>query len=160
VRSRPTARGGRGRGFRRLVAGIPTARFRDRLVQMTANVGLSVVVADPAYSSRWGAQHWLEPLREHHPETTGHHAAALVLGRRGLGLRAGKRATRNRTAPEDAMRPAQAPTRKPPRPRPHQGNPPPHETPGTHQALRPAGLTGPRRATRYPKTVRGRPPSR
>jgi hypothetical protein len=112
--NRPS-RGSRGRGFRRLVAGVPTARFRDRLVQMTANVGLSVVVADPAYSSRWGAQHWLAPLREHHPETTGHHAAALVLGRRGLGHRARTRATRNRTAPEDAMRPAQARTRKPPK---------------------------------------------
>ena len=85
--NRPS-RGRRGRGFRRLVAGIPTARFRDRLVQMTANAGLSVVVVDPAHSSRWGAQHWLAPLREHHPGTTGHHAAALVLGRRGQGHRA------------------------------------------------------------------------
>jgi hypothetical protein len=111
--SRPS-RGRRGRGFRRLVAGIPAARFRDRLVQMTANAGLSVVVVDPAYSSRWGAQHWLAPLREHHPATTGHHAAALVLGRRGQGHRAGRRATGNRTAPEDAARPARARHRKPP----------------------------------------------
>ncbi len=36
--NRPS-RGRRGRGFRRLVAGIPTARFRDRLIQMTANAG-------------------------------------------------------------------------------------------------------------------------
>jgi hypothetical protein len=111
--SRPS-RGRRGRGFRRLVAGIPAARFRDRLVQMTANAGLSVVVVDPAYSSRWGAQHWLAPLREHHPATTGHHAAALALGRRGQGHRAGRRATGNRTAPEDAARPARARHRKPP----------------------------------------------
>jgi hypothetical protein len=106
--------GKRGRGFRRLIAGIPTARFRDRLVQMTANAGLSVVVADPAYSSRWGALHWLASLREHHPELSGHHAAALVLGRRGLGHRARRRATGNRTAPADAVRPAQARTRKTP----------------------------------------------
>ena len=152
------ARGKRGRGFRRLIAGIPTARFRDRLVQMTANADLSVVVVDPAYSSRWGAQHWLAPLREHHPQATGHHAAALVLGRRGLGHRARNRANGNRTAPADAMRPAQARTRKPPWPRPHKGNPPSHETPGIHQAVRPARLTGPRRATRHPKTVRGHPP--
>jgi hypothetical protein len=112
--NRPS-RGKRGRAYRRLIAGIPTARFRDRLVQMTASAGLSVVVVDPAYSSRWSAQHWLAPLREHHPETTGHHAAALVLGRRGLGHRARNRATRNRTAPEDAARPAQARTRKPPK---------------------------------------------
>ena len=111
--NRPS-RGKRGRGFRRLVAGIPTARFRDRLVQMTANAGLHVVVVDPACSSRWGAQHWLAPLREHHPELTGHHAAALVLGRRGLGHRARRRVNGNRAAPEDAARPARARTRKPP----------------------------------------------
>ena len=111
--SRPS-RGRRGRGFRRLVAGIPTARFRDRLVQMTANAGLSVVVVDPAYTSRWGAEHWLAPLREHHPMTTGHHAAALVIGRRGQGHRAGRRANGNRAAPEDAARPARARTRNHP----------------------------------------------
>ena len=111
--NRPS-RGKRGRSFRRLTAGIPAARFRDRLVQMTANAGLSVVVVDPAYSSRWGAQHWLAPQREHHPELSGHHAAALVLGRRGLGHRARRRANGNRTAPADAVRPARARTRKPP----------------------------------------------
>ncbi len=111
--SRPS-RGRRGRGFRRAVAGIPTAKLRDRLVQMTANAGLHVVVVDPAYTSKWGAQHWLAPLRRHHPETTGHHAAALVLGRRGLGHRARRRATGNRPAPEEAARPAQARTRTPP----------------------------------------------
>jgi hypothetical protein len=115
--------GKRGRGFRRLIAGIPTARFRDRLVQMTANADLSVVVVDPAYSSRWGALHWLASLREHHSELSGHHAAALVLGRRGLGHRARRRATGIRTAPADAVRPAQARTRKPPTPRSHQGKP-------------------------------------
>jgi hypothetical protein len=108
------ARGRRGRGFRRTVTGIPTGKFRDRLVQMTANAGLHVIVIDPAYTSRWGGQHWLAPLREHHPMTTGHHAAALVTGRRGLGHRARRRATGNRTAPEDAMRPAQARPGKPP----------------------------------------------
>lgn len=150
------ARGRRGRTFRRMVAGIPTGKFRDRLVQMTANAGLHVIVTDPAYTSRWGAQHWLAPMREHHPETTGHHAAALVTGRRGLGHRARRHATGNRTAPEDAMRPAQAQPRKTPAARPHQGNPPPHEAPGSHPAPRPGSLTGPRRATRQPKTVRGR----
>ncbi|MGH3258363.1 MAG: IS200/IS605 family accessory protein TnpB-related protein, partial [Streptosporangiaceae bacterium] len=75
--SRPS-RGRRGRAFRRAVAGIPTGKLRDRLVQMADNAGLSVIVADPAYTSRWAAQHWLRPLREHHPKATGHHAAALV----------------------------------------------------------------------------------
>jgi hypothetical protein len=109
--NRPS-RGKRGRRFRRLVAGIPTARFRDRLVQMTASARLSVIVADPACTSRWAAEHWLAPLRQHHPDLTGHHAAALVIGRRGQGHRAGNRATGNRAAPEDAARPAQARTRQ------------------------------------------------
>jgi hypothetical protein len=111
--NRPS-RGKRGKAFRRLVAGIPTARFRDRLVQMTANAGLSVIVADPAYTSRWAAEHWLTPLRQHHPDLSGHHAAALVIGRRGQGHRARRRATGNHAAPEDAARPAQARTRKHP----------------------------------------------
>jgi IS605 OrfB family transposase len=120
--SRPS-RGRRGRGFRRAVAGIPTARFRDRLVQMAANAGLPVIVVDPAYTSRWGAEHWLAPLREHHPKATGHHAAALVTGRRGLGHRARRRATGNQPAPEEAARPAQARPRTPPAPRPAPRNP-------------------------------------
>jgi hypothetical protein len=111
--SRPS-RGRRGRRFRRTVFGIPTGRFRDRLVQMASNVGLSVIVADPAYTSRWGAEHWLAPLREHHPKATGHHAAALVTGRRGLGHRARRRANGNQPAPEEAARPARARPRKPP----------------------------------------------
>jgi IS605 OrfB family transposase len=111
--SRPS-RGRRGGAFRRLVSGIPTGKLRDRLVQMAANAGLAVIVVDPAYTSRWGAEHWLAPLREHHPKATGHHAAALVIGRRGLGHRARRRATGNQTAPEEAERPAQARTRTTP----------------------------------------------
>ena len=105
-----------------MVAGIPTARFRDRLVQM-AGKGLSVIVVDPAYTSRWGAEHWLAPLREHHPMATGHHAAALVTGRRGLGHRARRRATGNQPAPEEAARPAQARPRTPPATRTAQRKP-------------------------------------
>jgi IS605 OrfB family transposase len=105
------SRGKRGRKFRHLIGGIPTARFRDRLVQMTCNAGLHVIVVDPAYTSRWGAQHWLAPLQEHHHDLTGHHAAALVIGRRGQGHRARRRANGNLTAPEDAARPARARTR-------------------------------------------------
>ncbi len=138
--SRPS-RGRRGRSFRRLVAAIPTGKLRDRLAQMTANAGLHVIVVDPAYTSRWGAEHWLAPLREHHPKATGHHAAALVTGRRGLGHRARRRAAGHRTAPEDAVRPAQARTRTTP------------GSPGrTKEASHP---TRPPAATRRPKT--GRP---
>ncbi len=105
--SRPS-RGRRGRAFRHQVAGIPTARFRDRLTHMACNTGMAVIAVDPAYTSRWGAQHWLAPLQRHHPELTGHHAAAFVIGRRGLGLRARRRASGNLPAPEDAARSTQA----------------------------------------------------
>ena len=146
--SRPS-RGRRGRGYRRMVAGIPTAKLRDRLTQMASNAGLSVVVIDPAYTSRWSAVHWLPLLREQHPETTGHHAAALVIGRRGLGHRARTRVNGNRTAPADAMRPARTRTRKPPAARPSNRKPaaprgqrqppgdktgPPHRTTAGNQA--------------------------
>lgn len=88
--ARPS-QGARGRSFRRLVSGIPTARFRDRLVQMTANAGLAVIAVDPAYTSRWGAEHWFGALQMISANASGHHAAALVIGRRGLGQRARRR---------------------------------------------------------------------
>jgi IS605 OrfB family transposase len=91
--SRPS-RGRRGRGFRRLVSGIPAGKFRDRLAQMASNAGLAVIVVDPAYTSRWGREHWLAPLQDHaYPiPASGHHAAAVVIGRRALGHRARRRA--------------------------------------------------------------------
>ncbi len=132
---RRPSRGRRGRDFRRAVCGIPTGRFRDRLTQMACNAGLSVIVIDPAYTSRWGAEHWLRPLREHHLQATGHHAAALVIGRRGLGHRARRRATGNHTAPEEAARPAQARTRTTPArgtaPRKPAAPPGPRQPPGS-----------------------------
>jgi IS605 OrfB family transposase len=132
--SRPS-RGRRGRAFRRAVSGIPTGKLRNRLVQMAANAGLHVIVVDPAYTSRWAAEHWLAPLREHHPTATGHHAAALVIGRRGLGHRARRRATGNQTAPEEAARPAQARPRttpaRPTAPRKPAVPPGPRQPPGT-----------------------------
>ena len=67
-----------------------------------------MIIFSSENTSRWGTEHWLAPLREHHPNTTGHHAAALVTGRRGLGHRARRRATGNHTAPEEAARPAPA----------------------------------------------------
>ncbi len=75
------------------MAGIPTARFRGRLTQMAANQGLAMIVVDPAYTSRWGAEHWLAPLREHDTASaSGHHAAAVVIGRRAHGYKARRRA--------------------------------------------------------------------
>jgi hypothetical protein len=112
--SRPS-RGKRGRRFRGAIAGIPTGRFRDRLTQMTFNAGLHVIVIDPAYTSRWGKEHWLPLLQRHHQNASGHHAAAVVAGRRGLGHRARNRANGNPAAPADAARPAPA---RPPAPQP------------------------------------------
>jgi len=105
--SRRPSRGRRGRSFRRMVAGIPTGRFRDRLTQMAVNRGLAVIAVDPAYTSMWGAEHWLAPLRQTFSPGTavsGHHAAALVIGRRGLGQRARRRGWCDRDRPEDRDR--------------------------------------------------------
>ena len=101
---RRPSRGKRGRAFRRTVSDIPTAKFRDRLVQMATNAGLTVIAVDPAYTSKWGAEHWLTPLtQQFSPKTTlsGHHAAALVIGRRALGQRARRRGWCDGTRPED-----------------------------------------------------------
>jgi IS605 OrfB family transposase len=100
---RRPARGKAGRLFRRAVAGIPTGRFRSRLVQMAFNAGLAVVAVDPAYTSRWGAEHWLAPLRHQASGATGHHAAAVVIGRRALGQRARRRARCDLAPPVDGQ---------------------------------------------------------
>ena len=63
--NRPS-RGRRGRACRAVVSGIPAGRFRDRLAQMASNAGLAVVAADPAYTSRRGAGHWLAPSGNRH----------------------------------------------------------------------------------------------
>jgi hypothetical protein len=79
-------RGKRGKGFRRTVTGIPTARFRTRLTAMAARRGIAVIGVDPAYTSKWGAQHWVKPLQQQTSEpVTRHHGAATAIGRRGLG---------------------------------------------------------------------------
>jgi IS605 OrfB family transposase len=80
-------RGQRGKRLRRTIAGIPTARFRTRLIGMAARRGVAVIGVDAAYTSRWGNQHWRKPLQQRTSEpVTGHHAAAAAIGRRGLGL--------------------------------------------------------------------------
>ncbi len=139
--SRPS-RGARGRSYRALVSGLPTARFRDRLVQMASNAGLAVIAADPAHTSRWGAEHWLGPLRERVSPVlaSGHHAAAVVIGRRALGHRArrragvtggGQRTSRRRAAPR-----APAATRATRDGRPRQAHRQPHPRRKTATATR------------------------
>ena len=139
--SRPS-HGARGRSYRALVSGLPTARFRDRLVQMASNAGLAVIAVDPAYTSRWGAGHWLGPLRERVSPVpaSGHHAAAVVIGRRALGHRArrragvtggGQRTSRRRAAPR-----APAATRATRDGRPRQAHRQPHPRRKTATARR------------------------
>ena len=97
-------RGRRGKTFRRVVAGMPTRQFRDLLVGMAANRGLWIIAVDPAWTSVWGGQYWQQPLNSstRRPVTVSrHHAAALVIGRRGLGHRARRRGWRGPTPPED-----------------------------------------------------------
>ncbi|MEU1596815.1 hypothetical protein ABZ468_29190 [Streptomyces sp. NPDC005708] len=86
-------RGGRGKTFRRTVAGIPTARFRERLRGMAFQQGLVVIAVDPAYTSIWGGQYWQHPLQQQHQKitVTRHHGASVTIGRRALGHRAWRR---------------------------------------------------------------------
>jgi IS605 OrfB family transposase len=76
---------GRKRRFRQVISGMPTAKLRARLLAMATVAGISVIAVDPAYTSKWGAQHWHKPLAAHHPQTTAHHAASVAIGRRALG---------------------------------------------------------------------------
>ena len=152
--NRPS-RGKRGRTFRRTVAGIPTGKLRGRLVQMTANAGLSVIVVDPAYSSRWGAQHWLAPLREHHPKATGHQRQRWCSG--DAGSATGPGAARTGTVPPQRTRHGQ-----PGATQDHPGSQ--ARTQESRHPTRPPAATrtktgrphGPQRATRRPSTVRDR----
>jgi hypothetical protein len=99
-------RGKRGRRFRRIVAGMPTRRFRDLLVGMAANHGLWIIAVDPGWTSVWGGRYWQQPLNKatKRPVTVSrHHAAAVVIGRRGLGHRARRRGWCGPTPPEDGQ---------------------------------------------------------
>ncbi|WP_315894467.1 hypothetical protein [Streptomyces sp. P9(2023)] len=86
-------RGGRGKTFRRAVAGIPTAKFRERLRSMAFHAGLVVIAVDPAYTSIWGERYWKAPLQQQTKTTvTRHHGASVAIARRGLGHRIRRRA--------------------------------------------------------------------
>ena len=84
-------RGKRGKKFRATVSGLPTAQFRDRLAAMAYRAGIWIIAVDPAYTSKWGKEHWLKPLQAQHksslPKPSSHDAAAVGLGRRSVKLR-------------------------------------------------------------------------
>jgi hypothetical protein len=97
-------RGQRGKRFRRIISGIPTRQFRDLLVGMATNAGLWMVAVDPAYTSVWGGRYWQELLNQQTKPAIAvsrHHAAAVVIGRRGLGYRARRRGWCGWWRPED-----------------------------------------------------------
>jgi IS605 OrfB family transposase len=85
---------GRKKRFRKLISGMPVSRLRARLVSMAAELGITIVAVDPAYTSQWGAQHWQKPLTSKTRKTTRHDAAGIAIGRRALG-----HPIRRRTAP-------------------------------------------------------------
>jgi len=84
-------RGKRGKKFRATVAGLPTAQFRDRLTAMAYRAGVWIIAVDPAYTSKWGKEHWFKPLQAQYktslPAPTSHDAAAVGVGRRSVKLR-------------------------------------------------------------------------
>ncbi|MFE7597742.1 IS200/IS605 family accessory protein TnpB-related protein [Streptomyces sp. NPDC057494] len=84
---------GRRKRFRQLVSGIPTGKLRARLVSMCAEAGIGVIAVDPAYTSKWGAEHWQKPLTTKNRKTSRHAAAAVAIGRRALGHRIRRRTT-------------------------------------------------------------------
>ncbi|WST73268.1 transposase [Streptomyces sp. NBC_01136] len=85
---------GRRKRFRRLISGMPTGRLRARLTSMADHTGIAIIAVDPAYTSKWGAQHWQKPLTSNNRKTTRHDAAAVAIGRRAQG-----HPIRRRTAP-------------------------------------------------------------
>ena len=120
-------RGRRGKRLRRAVAGIPTAKFRSRLTSMASRRSIAVIGVDPAYTSKWGRQHWRTPLQHQtsDPATvTVHHTAAAAIGRRGLGKPIRRRPTGPRT--QQRMRAGTPPAR-------------PDQQPGTTQRCRSSG---------------------
>jgi hypothetical protein len=90
-------RGRRGKRFRTTVAGIATAVFGDRLAAQADHQGIRLFAVNPAYTSRWGDQHWRTPYKN----VTGHQAAATVIGRRAQGFKARRRKGVTRPRPED-----------------------------------------------------------
>jgi len=79
-------RHGRKRRFRHLVSSFPTSVFRRRLIVMSARAGLTVVAVDPAYTSKWGRQHWQQPLSTGRRQITQHEAAAVMIGSAASGI--------------------------------------------------------------------------
>jgi len=151
-------RGRRGKAFRRTIAGIPTRKFRDLLVGMAANADVWVVAVDPGWTSKWGRRYWQAPLGEETKASstvTRHHAAAVVIGRRGLGFGARRRPGVTRL--HRRMGNGELPARPGHRAWGREGPGPPggqRAASWTHQTRRAEGDGS---GSRWPRTVRGHP---
>jgi IS605 OrfB family transposase len=88
-------RHGRRKLFRNLISSMPLARLRARLVSMAAELGITIIAVDPAYTSRWGAQHWQNPS----PPTTAPQPATTQQPWRSAGAPWGTRSGDGRHAP-------------------------------------------------------------
>ncbi|WP_329344859.1 transposase [Streptomyces sp. NBC_01352] len=140
---------GRKHRFRQLISAMPTGRLRARLTSMADQTGIAIIAVDPAYTSKWGAQHWQKPLTGKTRMTTRHDAASIAIGRRAQGHPIRRRMTPpphdqsdcvgHRTVQADS----EAPGREEPRPR----------VPGPRTRCVPPDAAR-TRATRTPKTVR------
>lgn len=141
---------GRKRRFRQLISGMPTGKLRARLTSMADATGIAIIAVDPAYTSKWGAQHWQKPMAGPTRKTTRHDAASIAIGRRAQGHPIRRRTTPPRAHQSDVHghRTIQAdrcaPGREGPRPR----------IPGPRTRSVPPDAAS-TRATRTSKTVRG-----
>ena len=80
---RRTRRGKPGRTTRRKTLSIPTAQFTAAMVSNADKHAMAVVAVDPAYTSRWGARYWQQPLNKSRTQSgNSHEAATVVTGRR------------------------------------------------------------------------------
>ncbi|MFJ8311298.1 IS200/IS605 family accessory protein TnpB-related protein [Streptomyces sp. NPDC094147] len=142
---------GRRKRFRQLISGMPTGKLKARLISMAAEIDLSIVAVDPAYTSQWGGQHWRKPLVTPRRTMSRHDAAGIAIGRRALG-----HPIRRRTAPphdDQSDRRGHRTVQAGPDIRGREGTRPP-ATERAHDARARAGTTGTRETSRISKTVR------
>jgi hypothetical protein len=123
---------------------------------MATGRGIAVIGIDPAYTSRWGAQHWRKPLQQQTSDpaaVTVHHGAAAAIGRRGLGLAIRRRPAGPRTRQRTRVGTPPARPEKPPSTTPRRcessGSPPrPQRRPGVPVHRRTPTASGQHRSGR------------
>jgi IS605 OrfB family transposase len=148
-------RGRHARRFRKAISGMPTRRFRTVLAGMAVNAGLWVIAVDPGWTSKWGQRYWLAPLSQTTRSpvaVTRHHAAAVVIARRGRGV--GARRRQGVTGRDQKIAAGELPARPDQRLPDHEGPGPPG---GQRAAAVPCKTRPAERissGTRWPKTVR------